>query len=162
MGYVPALLSLLSFEPGFHSKYAIAWEPFPGVSVARIELESISDDWSFLSQGPSCMIARAFPYDRPCCFPKFEATETIEATGTNIRKTQSASRAYIRSVAIFRALESMEFDQSKGICFHRSITAQNRLDFHKKSTIILYLRSTYFLFACIFEDIYQFNALSSW
>ena len=56
------------------------------VSVARIELESISDDWSFLSQGSSWVIARAFPYDRPCRFQKFEATETIQATGTTIWK----------------------------------------------------------------------------
>ena len=32
------------------------------------------------------MIARAFPYDRPCRFQKFEATETILATGTTIWK----------------------------------------------------------------------------
>ena len=32
------------------------------------------------------MIARAFPYDRPCRFQKFEATETIVTTGTTIWK----------------------------------------------------------------------------
>ena len=32
------------------------------------------------------MIARAFPNDRPCRFQKFEATETILATGTTIWK----------------------------------------------------------------------------
>ena len=32
------------------------------------------------------MIARAFPYDRPCRFQKFEATETILATATTIWK----------------------------------------------------------------------------
>ena len=32
------------------------------------------------------MIARAFPYDRPCRFQKLEATETILATGTTIWK----------------------------------------------------------------------------
>ena len=32
------------------------------------------------------MIGRAFPYDRPCRFQKFEATETILPTGTTIWK----------------------------------------------------------------------------
>ena len=32
------------------------------------------------------MIARAFSYDRPCRFQKFEATETIVTTGTTIWK----------------------------------------------------------------------------
>ena len=32
------------------------------------------------------MIVRAFPYDRPCRFQKFEATEAIVTTGTTIWK----------------------------------------------------------------------------
>ena len=32
------------------------------------------------------MIARAFPYDRPCRFQNFEATETIVTIGTTIWK----------------------------------------------------------------------------
>ena len=44
------------------------------VSVARIV------------PGSSRVIARAFPYDRPCRFQIFEATETIVTTGTTIWK----------------------------------------------------------------------------
>ena len=38
------------------------------------------------------MIARAFPYDRPCRFQKFEATETIVTTGTTIWKPGLSER----------------------------------------------------------------------
>ena len=38
------------------------------------------------------MIARAFPYDRPCRFQKFEATETIATTGTTIWKPGLSER----------------------------------------------------------------------
>jgi len=40
------------------------------------------------------VIARAFPYDRPCRFQKFEATETILATGTTIWKPGFSPHQY--------------------------------------------------------------------
>ena len=53
------------------------------------------------------MIARAFPYDRPCRFQKFEATETILATGTTIWRPglrQSENRVLLYQIRIFELL----------------------------------------------------------
>ena len=63
------------------------------------------------------MIARAFPYDRPCRFQKFEATETILATGTTIWKPGltlfTANCSYFRLYLISELIEGTGYESRR-------------------------------------------------
>ena len=57
------------------------------------------------------MIARAFPYDRPCRFQKFEATETIVTIGTTIWKPGFKQLFFFHSLRNFLMCQlSPKFD----------------------------------------------------
>ena len=63
------------------------------------------------------MITRTFPYDRPCCFQKFEATETILVTGTTIWKPGFRDQNIVVIDFFFLLAKKRLFEESEAIFY---------------------------------------------